>query len=41
VNEDGTINLGKSSLIAISGFVRSTGQGDAALDKVLREKKLI
>jgi small subunit ribosomal protein S21e len=41
VNEDGTINLAKSSIITICGFVRSTGQGDEALDKVLREKKLI
>ncbi len=41
MNADGTINHGKTTLITISGFVRSTGQGDAALDKVLREKKLI
>jgi hypothetical protein len=41
VNADGTINLGKPSIISISGFVRSTGQGDAALQKVLAEKKLI
>uniref|UniRef100_A0A1J3D6E7 40S ribosomal protein S21 n=2 Tax=Noccaea caerulescens TaxID=107243 RepID=A0A1J3D6E7_NOCCA len=41
VNEDGTINLGKTSTITISGFVRSTGEGDAALQKVLRERKLV
>lgn len=41
VNADGTINLGKSSVVTISGFVRSTGEGDAALQKVLREKNLI
>jgi small subunit ribosomal protein S21e len=41
VNEDGTINLAKSNVITLCGFVRSTGQSDAALDKVLREKKLI
>jgi hypothetical protein len=41
LNEDGTINLAKSSILTISGFVRSTGEGDAALQKVLREKKLI
>ena len=41
VNSDGTINLGKSSIVTISGFVRSTGQGDAAIQKVLAEKKLI
>ena len=41
VNSDGTINLGKSSIVTISGFVRSTGQGDAAIQKVLTEKKLI
>ena len=41
VNPDGTINLGKSSIATISGFVRSTGQGDAAIQKVLNEKKLI
>jgi hypothetical protein len=41
VNADGTINLGKTTLVTLSGFVRSTGQGDAALDKILREKRLI
>jgi hypothetical protein len=41
VNEDGTINLGKNSTLTISGFVRSTGEGDAALQKILRERKLI
>ena len=41
VNEDGTINLTKPNIITISGFVRSNGQGDASLQKVIREKKLI
>jgi hypothetical protein len=41
VNPDGTINLGKSSIITISGYVRSTGEGDSAVQKVLTEKKLI
>ena len=41
VNEDGTINLGKSNIITFCGFIRANGQSDAALDKVLREKKLI
>ena len=41
VNDDGTINPNKSSLITICGFVRSTGEGDAALQKILHEKKLI
>jgi small subunit ribosomal protein S21e len=41
VNADGTINLAKSNIINISGFVRSTGQGDAALQKILNEKKLL
>ena len=41
VNDDGTINHCKSSIITICGFVRSVGQGDAALQKVLHEKNLI
>jgi small subunit ribosomal protein S21e len=41
LNEDGTINLGKSNIITICGFVRSVGESDTALDKVLREKKLV
>jgi small subunit ribosomal protein S21e len=41
LNEDGTINLGKSSIITVCGFVRSVGEGDTAIDKVLREKKLV
>jgi hypothetical protein len=41
VKADGTIDLSKSSIISISGFVRSTGEGDAALQKVLREKNLL
>ena len=41
VNADGTINLAKSNIITVSGFVRASGQGDAALQKVLKEKRLI
>lgn len=41
VREDGTIDLTKSNLVTLSGYVRGTGQSDAALDKVLKEKKLI
>lgn len=41
VNEDGTINLAKTNLVTISGFVRSTGQGDMALTRILAENKII
>ena len=41
LNEDGTINLGKSSILTLCGFVRSVGEGDTAVDKILREKKLV
>ena len=41
VNDDGTINLGSNKIITICGFIRGTGKGDEAIDKVLREKKLI
>ncbi|MCL4117316.1 UNVERIFIED_CONTAM: hypothetical protein GTU68_050414 [Idotea baltica] len=42
VNDDGTINLEKQpTLITICGYVRSTGQSDVALEKVMKEKKLI
>jgi hypothetical protein len=41
VNADGTIDLGKSNLVTLCGYVRGTGQSDAALEKVLKEKKLI
>jgi len=41
LKEDGTINLGKTNLVTISGFVRSTGQGDMALTHILNENKLI
>jgi small subunit ribosomal protein S21e len=40
VNEDGTINLGKSNIVTISGFVRSVGESDTALEKILKEKSL-
>ena len=41
VNEDGTIDLSKSHIITICGFVRYTGQSDVALEKVMKEKNLI
>jgi small subunit ribosomal protein S21e len=41
LNQDGTINLSKTNLVTISGFVRSTGEGDMALTRVLNENKLI
>jgi len=41
VKADGTIDLSKSNLITLCGYVRGTGQSDAALEKVLAEKKLI
>lgn len=41
VKEDGTIDLSKSNLVTLCGYVRGTGQSDTALDKVMREKKLI
>lgn len=41
VRPDGTIDLAASNLVTLCGYVRSTGQSDAALAKVLTEKKLI
>jgi small subunit ribosomal protein S21e len=41
IKSDGTIDLSTSNLITLCGYVRSTGQSDAALDKVLAEKKLV
>lgn len=41
LNEDGTIDLGKSNIITICGFVRSVGESDTAIEKILREKKLV
>lgn len=41
LNPDGTINLGKSNIVTVCGFVRSVGEGDTAIDKVLREKTLV
>lgn len=41
VNDDGTINASKSNIITICGFVRSTGQSDVALEKVMKERNLI
>ena len=41
VKEDGTIDLSKSNLVTLCGYVRFTGQSDVALEKVMKEKKLI
>lgn len=41
LNEDGTINLGKANTITICGFIRSVGESDTAIEKVLREKQLV
>lgn len=41
VKEDGTIDLSKSNIVTLSGYVRGTGQSDAALEKVMKEKNLI
>ena len=41
VNDDGTINLGKSEIITICGFIRSVGESDTAIEKVLKEKHLV
>ena len=40
LDTDGRIDLTKSHIIPISGVVRQRGQGDFALETVLREKKL-
>lgn len=40
VKPDGTIDLQKSHIIPISGFVRQKGYGDAALESVLKEQNL-
>ena len=36
VNADGTINLAKSNIVTICGYVRSLGQADSAIEKVLK-----
>ena len=41
VKEDGTIDLNKPSLVTLCGYVRFTGQSDVALEKVMKEKKII
>ena len=41
LNADGTINLAKPNYVTLCGYVRGTGQSDAALEKVMTEKKLI
>ena len=41
LNADGTINLAKPNYVTLCGYVRGTGQSDAALEKVMAEKKLI
>ena len=40
VNADGTIDLNRTHIIPISGFVRQKGYGDVALEAVLKEQKL-
>ena len=40
VKADGTIDLTKSHIIPISGFVRQKGYGDVALEAVLKEQHL-
>ena len=40
VKADGTIDLSKSHIIPISGFVRQKGNGDVALEAVLKEQSL-
>ena len=41
LNADGTINLSDVNTITICGFVRGTGKGDEAIEKILQEKNLI
>jgi hypothetical protein len=41
VNCDETINLNKSSIVTICGYVRSLGNADIAMDKVLKEKNIV
>ena len=41
VNDDGTINMSSNKIVTLCGFVRSTGQSDIALEKVMKEKKII
>ena len=41
VNDDGTIDMRNNQIITLCGFVRSTGQSDVALEKVMKEKKII
>lgn len=41
INPDGTINLAKNNVVTICGYVRSSGEADLALDKVLREKQVV
>ena len=36
LNADGTINLNKSTIVTISGYVRSLGQSNSAIEKILR-----
>lgn len=36
LNDDGTINLNKNNVVTICGYVRSSGESDSALDKVLK-----
>jgi len=36
LKDDGTINLNKNNVVTICGYVRSSGESDGALDKVLK-----
>lgn len=38
LDNDGRIDLTKSHIIPISGYVRQRGQGDAAINVILKEK---
>lgn len=39
--DDGTIDLTKSNIVTLCGYVRFTGQSDIALEKIMHERKLI
>ncbi len=41
VGADGRIIHDKSNIITISGFVRYSGQSDKAIEKVMKEKRMI
>lgn len=41
VKDDGTIDLSKNNIVTLCGYVRFTGQSDVALEKVMKEKRII